>query len=121
MTTAAKTTKGTKATTLTGGALYREALCQLAKANGYRVSTEGYVDTFTKGTVLLVAKSASNGVLVSMIDKAGNPVVKPNTALRWEAAAQLLTTGKLVPATVKPVVLNKAQREAVTAGKFTSL
>jgi len=115
---------GKAATTLSGGNLYRAALVQLAEANGYKVTTEGYVDTFTKGTALFVGKAAANGVLVSLIDKAGNTVVKPGTALRWEAAATLFTTGKL-PAnystTLKGVVLNKAQREAVTAGTFKSL
>ena len=115
------TTTSKVSTVLTGGALYRAALVQLAKAAGWAVVTEGGIDTLTKGAALLLVKSGSNGVLTSVTDKAGQTVVKPNTALRWESAAQLVTTGKLNPAAVKPVVLTKSQRGLVTEGKLTSL
>ena len=104
-----------------GGHGYRAAAKQLLKAAGWKCASEGYVDTFTKGTAMLVAKVGSNGVLVSVIDKAGNQVVKPGAPLRWEALVQLGTTGKLVPATLKNVKLTKAQRVLVVAGKLTTL
>ena len=107
---------------LTGGHLYRVAALLLALANGFTVTQDGTVDhLFKGGKHVLSAKNGSNGVLTSVVDPAGNAVIKAGTSLRWEGLAQMLTTGKLDPTKVKPVVLTKGQRDQVKAGKAPTM
>jgi len=102
--------------TIGGGQLYAALFMLLNVAKGNTIAHEGnLVSCFVAGKLAAVASLSKAGVITKLVDAAGNDLavgqLKVEQALAW---ARL---GK-VPSKVQPLVLGKAPRLLIAAGKL---
>ena len=103
--------------TIGGGALYVALFMLLAQARGSLLAQDGQViSVFTGGKLVGMAKISKAQVITGLVDPAGaSLLVAPS--LRVEQALAWAKLGK-VPSKVEPLILGKAPRVAIAAGKL---
>lgn len=103
--------------TIGGGQLYTALFMLLNVAKGNTFAHEGStISCWAAGKLAAVASISKAGVITKLVDPAGNsllvaPALKVEQALAW---AKL---GK-VPSKVEPLILGKAPRILIAAGKL---